>query len=426
MFLTQDPANLPEWPGQYCSNEREERVAGPLSGIKIIDLTTVLMGPYATQQLGEMGAEVVKIESADGDVIRYASKGRSKGISSLFLNNNRNKRSLVLDLKQKEGLEVLLKLLGKSDVLISNMRPGAMRRLRLTYQEVSQVNEKLVFVTCSGFGAGGPYEGRPAYDDIIQTMAGIPGLIARAYGEEPKFVPSNFCDRVTGLKVVSSVVAALFHRERSGKGQSVNVPMFETMVEFLMSDHLGGHTFVPPLERTGYKRIVNPNRRPYRTKDGYLALMLYSDKQWAEFLKIVGKSELLEQEPFTTFSSRSENVVEVYEFISETLETRTTAEWIDVLRQSDLAHAPVKELEDLFEDEHIDAVGLFPELTHPSEGRIRATATPDQWSDSQPEFRSHAPRLGQHSREILLELGLSTDEIQALADRNVINGVEPN
>lgn len=400
-------------------------MAGPLAEIKIIDLTTVLMGPYATQQLGDMGADIVKIESADGDVIRYASKGRSKGMSGLFLNNNRNKRSLVLDLKQKEGIKILLKLVGRSDVLISNMRPGAMRRLGLTYQEISQVNEKLVFVTCSGFGTGGPYEGRPAYDDIIQTMAGIPGLIARAYGEEPKFVPSNFCDRVTGLKVVSSVVAALFHRERSGKGQAVNIPMFETMVEFLMSDHLGGHTFVPPMERTGYKRIVNRNRRPYRTKDGYLALMLYSDKQWAEFLAIIGKPDLLKQEAFATFSSRSENVVEVYNFISETLVDRTTAEWIDVLSESDLAHAPVKELEDLFDDEHLQAVEFFPELTHPSEGRIRTTAIPDQWSDSQPEFQSHAPLLGQHSREILLELGLSTDEVQALAAKKIINRVEP-
>ncbi|MBT8079299.1 MAG: CoA transferase [Gammaproteobacteria bacterium] len=401
-------------------------MAGPLTGIKIIDLTTVLMGPYATQQLGDMGADVVKIESADGDVIRYASKGRSKGMSGLFLNNNRNKRSLVLDLKQKEGLEVLLKLVGKSDVLISNMRPGAMRRLGLTYQEIAPINEKLVFITCSGFGSGGPYEGRPAYDDIIQTMAGIPGLIARAYGEEPTFVPSNFCDRVTGLKVVSSVVSALFHREHSGKGQSVNIPMFETMVEFLMSDHLGGHTFVPPMEQTGYKRIVNPNRRPYRTKDGYLALMLYNDKQWAEFLGIVGKPELLEQEPFATFSSRSENVVEVYNFVRETLAGRTTAEWLEAFKASDLAHAPVKELEDLFDDEHLQAIGFFPELMHPSEGRIRATAIPDRWSDSQPEFQRHAPRLGQHSREVLLELGLSNDEIQALADKNIINRVEPH
>ncbi|MBT8099983.1 MAG: CoA transferase [Gammaproteobacteria bacterium] len=394
-------------------------MAGPLFGTKIIDLTTVLMGPYATQQLGDMGADVIKIESASGDVIRYASEGRSKGMSSLFLNNNRNKRSLVLDLKQQEGMNIMLQLLKRSDVFISNMRPGAMRRLGLSYEDVAAVNQRLIFVTCSGFGTGGPYEGRAAYDDIIQTMSGVPSLIARAYGEEPKFLPSNFCDRVTGLKVVSAVVAALLHRERTGKGQSVNVPMFETMVEFLMSDHLAGYTFVPPTDRTGYRRIVNPNRKPYRTKDGYLALLVYSDKQWAEFLSIVGKPELLKEETFASFASRSENVVEVYSFVRETLSQKTTAEWLDALKDSDLAHAPVKELEELFDDEHLKAIDFFPEHMHPSEGRIRTMAMPDQWSESQPEPRCHAPRLGEHSRDILLELGLSNDEIDVLADKKI-------
>ncbi|MGI9272775.1 MAG: CaiB/BaiF CoA transferase family protein [Woeseiaceae bacterium] len=395
-------------------------MAGPLAGIKIVDLSNVLMGPFATQQLGDLGADIIKVEPHAGDLIRYASPGRSEGMSSLFLNNNRNKRSLVLDLKQADGQQLLLQLLSESDVLVSNMRPAAMQRLGLAYDDVAKVNEKIVYVMCTGFGAGGPYEGRPAYDDIIQTMSGVPSLISRAYDEEPMYLPSNFCDRVTGLKVVSAVLAALLHRERTGKGQSVDIPMFESMVEFVMSDHLAGHTFVPATDRTGYKRIVNPNRRPYRTKDGYLALLVYSDKQWVEFLQLVGKPELVEQEPFASMTSRSENIVEVYNFVKETLAGKTTAEWMEILKETDLAHAPVNELEDLLDDEHLKSVGFFEEITHPSEGQIRTTAIPGQWSDSQPEFREHVPRLGQHSKDILQELGLTDDQIQALVDKKVI------
>ena len=309
---------------------------GPLADIRILDLSNVLMGPYATQQLGAMGADVIKVESHAGDLIRYASPGRSEGMGSLFLNNNRNKRSLVLDLKQPQGIDILMRLVAVSDVLISNMRPEAMRRLGLDYAAVRQVNDKIVYVTCTGFGKGGPYEGRPAYDDLIQTMSGVPSLVERAYGEEPKFAPSNFCDRVTGLNVVSAVLGALLNRERTGKGQSVDIPMFETLVEFLMSDHLGGHTFVPSEGPTGYQRVINPNRRPYQTQDGYLTVMVYSDKQWAEFLEVVGRSDLIDQEPFASMVSRSSNIVEVYSFVRETLASKTTAQWLEVFA----AHGP--------------------------------------------------------------------------------------
>ncbi|MGI9220560.1 MAG: CaiB/BaiF CoA transferase family protein [Woeseiaceae bacterium] len=394
-------------------------MAGPLAGIKIVDLSNVLMGPFATQQLGDMGAEVVKVESAAGDLIRYASPGRSKGMSSLFLNNNRNKRSIVLDLKQAEGIEVLLRLVADSDVLVSNMRADAMLRLGLSYDDVRAANDKIIYVTCTGFGKGGPYDGRPAYDDLIQTMAGIPSLIARAYDEEPKYLPSNFCDRVTGLKVVGAVTAALFYRERTGKGQAVDIPMLESMVEFVMSDHLAGHTYEPPTERTGYQRIVNPNRRPYQTKDGYLALLVYSDKQWTEFFKIIGQPEKASEEPFCSMTSRGENIVEVYQFVREVLATRTTDEWIEIFEHSDMAYAPVQELEDLLDDAHLKAVDFFPEHAHPSEGKIRTTAIPGDWSESEPELKCDAPRLGQHSREILLELGYSDENVKSLADKNV-------
>ncbi|MEM7348279.1 MAG: CoA transferase, partial [Chloroflexota bacterium] len=253
--------------------EHQDKNKGPLSGITVIDLTTILMGPFATQHLGDMGADVIKIEPPGGDGIRYANQGRSPGMSNLFLNNNRNKRSLVLNLKHAAGKSVLEKLLKQGDVLVSNVRPQAMARLGLSYEDVVKINPRLIYVACFGFGQTGPYAERPAYDDLIQTMAGIPNLFERAYDDEPKFLPANFCDRVTGLNVVNAVTAALFYRERTGKGQSVEVPMYETMVQFLLSDHLGGYTFEPPTGSPGYARIINPNRRPYATKDGYLALL---------------------------------------------------------------------------------------------------------------------------------------------------------
>lgn len=391
-------------------------MSGPLSGIKIIDLTTVLMGPFATQLLGDMGAEVIKIEPVGGDVIRYSNQGRTPGMSNLFLNNNRNKRSLVLNLKHEAGQAVLLKLAAQSDVLVSNIRPQAMARLGLAYNDVAEVNPRLIYVACFGFGQAGPYAERTAYDDLIQTMVGIPSLFERAYDDEPKFLPSNVCDRVTGLNVVNAVTAALFYRERTGQGQAIEVPMFETMVQFLMSDHLGGYTFEPPEGPPGYARIVNPNRRPYRTQDGYLALLVYNDKQWVEFLQLIDRPDLIGQGIFANMSVRGQNIVAVYGFVRDSISRRTTIEWLDLLGHSDLPHAAVPTLEDLFENEHLQAVNFFPELHHPSEGRIRTTAIPSQWSVSQPGLHRHAPRLGQDSRDILQELGFSAAEIQTFVE----------
>jgi crotonobetainyl-CoA:carnitine CoA-transferase CaiB-like acyl-CoA transferase len=394
---------------------------GPLAGIKVVDLTTVLMGPYATRILGDFGADIVKVESLDGDVIRYANRGRSKGMSNLFLNNNRNKRSLALNLKHDAGRDVLLRLAERSDVLISNIRPGAMARLGLSFDELVEVNRRIIYVSGVGFGQRGPYAGRRAYDDLIQSMVGIPSLLHKAYGDEPRFLPSNFCDRVTALTVVNAVTAALFHRERTGNGQHIEVPMFETMVDFIMSDHLGGFTFEPPEGPAGYARIVNRNRRPFRTKDGYLALLVYSDEQWREFLALIDRTDLVGEGMFATMNSRADNAVEVYGFVETAIADKTTAEWLALLDGSDLPCAQVPELEDLFDDEHLVAIGFFRESDHATEGRIRSTDIPTHWSESQPEISQLAPRLGQHSRQILEELGLSSEQIDMLvADATTI------
>ena len=301
-------------------------MSGPLSGIKIIDLTTVLMGPSATQMLGDLGAEVIKIEPLKGDVIRYSNQGRNHGMSNLFLNCNRNKKSLVLNLKHKKGKAALLKLVKEGDVLVSNVRPKAMERFGLSYKEVAAINPKIIYVSCFGFGQKGPYAERAAYDDIIQTMVGIPNLFQRAYNEEPKFLPSNFCDRVTGLNAVNMVTAALFYRERTGKGQLVEVPMYETMLQFLLGDHLGGYTFEPPKGEPGYARIVNPNRKPYKTKDGYIALLVYNDKQWAAFLPLIERTDLVGEGIFANMSVRGQNIKEVYGFVKIEVAKKTTAQ----------------------------------------------------------------------------------------------------
>lgn len=391
----------------------------PLTGIKIIDLTTVLMGPSATQILGDMGADVVKIEPLKGDVIRYSNHGRNHGMSNLFLNNNRNKRSLVLNLKEEQAKSILLQLVKTADVFVCNVRPQAMQRLGLTYEDLRKVNPQIIYVACFGFGQNGPHAERAAYDDLIQAMIGIPHLFARAYQQAPTFLPVNFCDRVTGLKAVNAVTTALFYRERTGKGQLVEIPMYETMVQFLMGDHLGGYTFDPPTGSPGYERIVNPNRIPYRTKDDYLAILVYNDKQWTQFLTLIGQPNLIGTGIFTSVKTRGAHIEEVYGFVKAKIAERTTSEWLQLLADSDIPHSKIITLEALFDEVHLKAIDFFKTVEHPSEGRIRTTNIASQWSESPLSIRLPAPRLGQHSLAILRELGYTKDQIVEMVKKGV-------
>ena len=401
----------------------QRQPTGPLAGIKIVDLTTIIMGPYATQILGDMGADIIKVERPTGDVLRYSNQGRSKGMSNIFLNNNRNKRSLVLDLKQTAGKEALFNLIKKSDVLVSNVRTQAMARLGLSYEAIKVIKPDIVYLSCIGFGQQGPYAKRPAYDDLIQAMAGFPNLFTKAYGSDPTFIPSNLCDRITGLNVVNGITAALLYRERTGQGQAVEIPMFETLLQFLFADHLGGYTFVPSEPSVGYERIVNPNRKPHRTADGgFIALLVYNDKQWAEFLTLIDRPDLVGQGIFATHAIRGQNFKDVYGFVSDMIASRPTAEWADLLGRSDIPHSVVVELEDLFDDEHLQAIDYFHQFEHPSEGTLRTTAIPSQWSESQPNIWRHAPQLGEQSREVLTEIGYTEAEIGTLVENGVTNG----
>lgn len=390
--------------------------AGALAGLKVLDLTTVIMGPYATQILGDYGAEVIKVESPEGDLMRFAGPGRSPEMGHVFLHVNRNKRSIVLDLKSELGREAFLDLARQSDVLVYNIRPQAMQRLRLGYAELRAVNPRIIYAGCFGFGQDGPYAARAAYDDLIQAMSGAADLVGRHQQGPPRLVPINFCDRVSGLHMVSAVLAALFARERMGQGQSIEVPMFETMTAFVLGEHFGGESFVPPLGEMGYSRIVSPHRRPHPTRDGYLCVLPYNDRHWQAFLGAAGREDLRDDPRFRTQSARASHVSALYALIGDEVARHDNAEWQRRLADADLPWTLVNRLEDLAEDPHLKAVGFFQDFDHPSEGRIRETRISAQWSETPGSIRRLAPRKGEHSREVFEEAGFDPARIARLLE----------
>lgn len=389
-------------------------MSGPLAGVRVLDLTTVVMGPYATQILGDFGADVIKVEPPSGDVMRYAWPFKNPGMGSIYLNTNRNKRSIVLDLKQSPALDVCLALAKRADVLVYNIRPQAMARLGLSYETVKKANPRIIYVGCFGFSQRGPYAARAAYDDMIQGAAGLPWLLQKQGASEPRYAPMIVADRAVGQQVASAVSAALYHREKSGKGQRIDVPMFEHLLQMVLGDHLGGYTFVPQHGDPGYHRILAPDRRPYQTKDGYVCALIYNDKQWKAFLDIIGRPELMRTPEFATQQARSQNYVRAYAMVAEEMKKRTSAEWLEVLERGDIPVQKMNSLDDIVADPHLAAIDYLHMVDHPSEGRIRALAVPSEWSDSKPEYRRHAPRLGEHTREVLKEAGYGDTQIDQL------------
>ena len=391
-------------------------MTGPLQGVRILDITTVLMGPYATQILGDLGADVVKIEPPGGDSVRGIGPGRHPDMGGIFLHANRSKRSVVLDLKQPAGREALLRLAADADVLVYNVRPQAMARLGLDYAAVAAANPKILYVGVYGYGQGGPYAAKPAYDDLIQGAVGIPALSVRAGADVPRYAPSAIADRIVGMAAANAVSAGLFHRERTGEGQSIEVPMFETMAQFVLGDHLGGASFEPPLGPPGYARQLDPHRRPYATLDGHLCVLVYNDKQWKNFFALIGQPEVMAPgSRFATIGQRAEQIHTLYSMVSEVMRTRTSAEWTAALEAADIPVMPMHTLESLLDDPHLRAVGFLQTVEHPSEGRIRSMAVPSTWSRTPPEVTRLAPRLGEHSAQILAEAGYSPEDIAALA-----------
>lgn len=387
-----------------------------LEGIRVLDLTTVLMGPYATQILGDMGADVIKIEPPAGDTVRGIGPMRHPGMGHIFLHVNRNKRSVVLDLKHPDGLQALLDLARTADVLVYNIRPQAMARLGLTHDRLRALNPRLIYAGLHGYGERGPYAGRAAYDDLIQGAAAIPALTARAGAGEPRYVPLPLADRTVGLMGANAILAAIVARARTGEGQALEVPMFETLAQITLGDHLAGETFVPPLGPTGYPRLLVPERRPFRTLDGHLCLMPYTDAHWRRFLVVIGKPDLFEQDSrFSSIGERTRHIGALYALVAEALATRTTAEWLACLEEADIPAMPMHDIESLAQDAHLRATGFVREVDHPTEGRILETGSPVGFAGTPgaPHHRP-APRHGEHTVELLREIGYDDARIEAL------------
>jgi len=394
---------------------------GPLAGITILDLTTVLMGPYATQILADMGGCVIKVESPEGDIVRQLGPGRTPGMGGMFLNANRGKRSIVIDLKNPAGRDALLRLATKANAIIYNVRPQAMARLGLDYEALATANPSIVYVGLFGYGQSGPYAAKPAYDDLIQGASGVAIFLAAAGDGTPRYVPITMADRVVGLMAVNAIMGGLMHQQRTGTGQRIDVPMFESMTEFVLIDHLGGLTYDPPLDHGGYARLLSRHRRPYRTSDGYICALIYNDKQWRSFAESIGQPELLDDPRFASHAARHKHIDEIYEEVGRIFLGRTTAEWRELLERADIPVMPMHTLESILDDPHLNAVGFFKTIEHPVEGRVRQMQVPSTWSASQPEPGGPAPTLGEHGRAILSEAGFTADEIDRLDQQRAVH-----
>lgn len=387
---------------------------GPLDGIKVLELTAVVLGPWACQMLGDMGADVIKIEAPYGDSNRSLGAVRTTpGMAALYLTVNRNKRSLVLDLKKPEARAALLELVKTADVLVHNNRPQVMDKLKLDYDTLKDINPKLIYCGSYGYAKDGPYGSKGALDDSIQAASGIAMLNKMVLGE-PRYLPTIVCDKTTAMAVVQAVLAALFHRERTGRGQSIEVPMFETMVSYVMAEHLWGTCFEPPMGPPGYVRLMSEERKPYPTKDGYIAILPYLDAHWDTFCKLAGREELLDDPRFKTLADRVGNIDQTYQETGKTMLSKTTKEWMDIFGETSVPTIVVNSLEDLIEDEHLKATGFWKTIEHPSEGTLRTPAFPITFSDSPADIRRHQPRLGEHTQEILTEAGLDQATIDAM------------
>jgi crotonobetainyl-CoA:carnitine CoA-transferase CaiB-like acyl-CoA transferase len=374
-------------------------VGGPLAGIRVVDLSDTFMAPYASLLLAQMGAEVIKIELPAGDITRQISDVTGTGSGPIFLNTNRGKKSVVLDLRHEEDYVRFTGLVRGSDVFLHNRRPSAARRLRIDYPALKRVNSRLVHCSAAGFGSAGPYADRAAYDDVIQAASGMAAVQTGA--GDSAYVRTPVADKVTGLLIFGSIAAALFERQRSGEGQAVEVPMFETMISFLLLEQQGGFIYDPPQGPTGYSRTDSVFRRPYRTSDGLIGVLVYTDSQWRSFFDLVGDLELAGDARFATMGARTENVDALYGFLEDQLRKRPTAEWLDLLADRGIPASRVNSIEDLFSDEHVLATGLLTSDEHPLVGKVRTTRLPVTFSRTQPAPVRYAPELGEHTDPLL-------------------------
>ncbi len=395
--------------------ELETEATGPLTGVKILDLTTVVFGAYATQMLGDLGADVIKVESPaggsgrteGGDIMRWAGKtpeGAPEDLGPIFMTINRNKRSVLLDLSTEAGKVAMKLLIDWADVFATSVRYDGMKRLGLGYETVKAIKPDIVYVHGSGYGAAGPYAGEPAYDDLIQSASGLADLLPRTDGNPtPRLIPSLVADKVSGLFMTQAILAALYHRQNTGAGQFVEVPMFECLTSFNLAEHMFGHVYDPPTGPWAYSRVANPNRKPYPTKDGYIGLLPYNDKHWAAFFTIAGFPELMNDPRFATQRARSQNYVALYGMLEDITRTRTTEEWLALLKPLHIPVTKTNRLDDLMDDPHLKAIGFFERYDHPDAGAYWSMKPPLQFSETPANIRRHPPKLGEHTADFTAE-----------------------
>ncbi len=385
----------------------------PLSGLRVLDLTSVIYGPYATQVLGDFGADVIKIEPPEGDMVRDIGPSRSPKMSALFLATNRNKRSLVLDLKREDDKQAMWRLIESADVFVHNMRPKKIAALGFDPDSVLAHNQRIIYSGLHGYREDGPYAGMPAYDDVIQGQSGVVGAFMARNGE-PELMPTIIADKTAGLLASNAIMAAIIRRGITGKGGYVETSMFEGMAGYILLEHQHGTTFVPPMGKPGYPRALSPHRRPHSTADGYICMLAYTDKQWRRFWQLSDQLELIDDPRFVDVGERSRNIDALYQLAANVLLTKTTKEWLKLLNDADVPAGPVNRLEDLRDDKHLNAINFFKTFEHPSEGKIEVLDTPYRFDRESLPLHRHQPQLGEHSREVLAEAGLSDEEIEAV------------
>lgn len=389
-----------------------------LDGIRVLDLTTIVFGPYASQTLGDFGAEVIKIESPLGDNTRYIGPSYEKGLSAFFLGVNRNKKSIVIDLKTDQGRKLMLNLIETADILMHNIRPQKMEKLGLSYETVKEINPRLIYAGLYGFSTKGRYSGQPAYDDIVQGLSGIPDIIKKQTGK-PSYIPQIMADKASGLIAVNAILAALYQRSQINEGQKIVIPMFEATVSFSLLEHYyDQHLIDLPQDKQGYERVISDSRRPYSTTDGYVCMTPYTNRHWKDFFINTGNAKYVDDPRFDSISSRTKNISKLYELVSHIISMQSTAYWKDFAEKYDIPFAPVNTLENIDRDPHLNDSQMFS-LIHNDKGTYKFIRNPIEFEKSQVIMKM-PPRLGEHTEEVLKSLGFDQKQIQNFYNEKIV------
>ncbi|MFE2737286.1 CaiB/BaiF CoA transferase family protein [Streptomyces sp. NPDC059349] len=395
--------------------EHSAAAEGPLSGIRVVEIASMYTGPMAAQYLGDMGADVIKVEEPKGDLTRSMGPSKTDGMGAFFLTCNRNKRSVVLDLKRPEARHALRRIILTADIVITSVRAASAERIGISYEQVKEYAPAIIYCHGVGYSEKGPYAGRPAYDDVIQAVSGLASMQTVLAGQ-PRYVPSILGDKIAGMHLAYAAVLALVHRLRTGEGQQVSVPMFETLAAFNLVEHLWGHSFEPPLAPMGYVPVSQAARHPYATTDGFVAVLPYSDAQWRRFFQLAGESELIDDPRLTTFKARQQNIHYSWDVVEHLVATKSTQEWLDILAAEDIPYAPVNTLEDLVHDPHLEKVGFWTRMTDGTGEPLLTPNNPLSLPASPPAIRRGPPQLGQHTTEVLAECRATATGHRAIAD----------